>query len=208
MKSALMAPIAFVALLWLIKMLETLCNLNFLSFGLYPQTLAGLFGIFSAPLIHSSWTHLLSNTPPLLVLGTLLCYGYPKSSYKAFIWLYLCSGASTWLCARESYHIGASGLTHGLMFFLFTVGILRRDNLSIAFALIAFFLYGSMIWSILPNDPNVSYELHFFGALWGLILAFFLKNTDPKPTAKQYDWETEGDKEDPTIGDAWKSPKS
>jgi len=191
MKSALYRSLGFVAILWCVKIIETGLGLDFASFGLYPHTLAGFFGIFSAPLIHSTWPHLISNTPPLLILGTLLGYGYPKTAKIAWVGLYVGSGLSVWLLARDYHHIGASGLTHGLMFFIFTMGLLRRDNLSMAFAMITFFLYGSMIWTIFPHDPSISYELHFFGALWGLILAFFLKSVEPKPIEKKYDWEGE-----------------
>jgi len=34
------------------------------------------------------------------------------------------------------------------MFFLFMVGILRRDAMAAAFAMIVFFLHGSKVWGI------------------------------------------------------------
>ncbi len=96
-----------------------------------------------------------------------------------------------WLFARESYHIGASGLTHGMMFFLFLIGVLRRDKPAMALAMIIFFLYGSMVWGILPTKEEISFESHLFGALMGVICAIMFRNKDPKPPEKKYSWEVE-----------------
>ena len=94
-----------------------------------------------------------------------------------------------WLFARESFHIGASGLTHGLMFFLFLIGVLRRDKPAMALAMMVFFLYGSMVWGILPTEERISFESHLFGAVTGIISAILFRNYDPKPIEKKYSWE-------------------
>ncbi len=168
------------------------------------NALDGVPGLLFAPLIHGSWLHLIANTPALLVLGTALLYGYPRSVGIAAPVLYLGSGLGVWLFARESYHIGASGLTHGMMFFIFVIGILRRDRPAIALSLLVFFLYGGMVWSVLPQQPGISFESHFFGAVTGVTLAFLLRNRDPKRPEKRYDWEDEDGSEtgdDPFFDD-------
>jgi len=106
--------------------------------------------------------------------------------------------------ARGSYHFGASGLAHGLMFFIFVSGILRRDRLSIALSLIVFFLYGGMVWTIFPQQPGVSYESHFFGALMGVIAAFVFRHREPAPSEKTYDWEHETAGNEPPDADPWR----
>ena len=109
--------------------------------------------------------------------------------------IYFGSGIGVWLFARETYHIGASGLTFGMMFFVFTIGAIRWDRRAIALSMIVFFLYGGMIWGILPHDPGISFESHFFGALIGITLAIALRNRDPAPPEKRYSWEDEEDDE-------------
>jgi membrane associated rhomboid family serine protease len=178
-----------VAILWLIKIIETLYSVSFVEYGVYPGTLSGLAGILWAPLIHSSYSHLFANTAPLLVLGTSLLYGYPKSARIVIPAIYFGSGLGVWLFARHAYHIGASGLAFGFMFFVFTVGALRWDRRAIALSMVVFFLYGGMIWGIFPTDPDISYESHFFGALIGIILAVILRNLDPRAPEKQYNWD-------------------
>ena len=173
----------------MIELADAGFDLHLSRLGVYPRELNGLWGILFAPLIHGSWQHLISNSVALAILGVVLLYGYPRSAIPALVFVYLGSGLGVWLFARSSYHFGASGLTHGMMFFIFVSGILRRDKLSIALSMIVFFLYGGMVWTIFPQQPGISYESHFFGALTGILAAFALKGHDPLPPVKRYDWE-------------------
>jgi len=162
---------------------------NFARYGVYPGQLGGLTGIIWAPLIHTSFSHLLANTAPLLLLGTVLLYGYPRSAKIVIPAVYFGGGLGVWLFARDAFHVGASGLTFGFMFFVFTVGVLRWDKRATALSLVVFFLYGGMIWGIFPNKPDISFESHFFGAMIGIALAVLLRDYDPYPPEKQYSWE-------------------
>lgn len=190
-RTSVLLALAGIGLLWLLWLLGTTLGLDLYRLGIYPQTLAGLPGILFAPLVHGSWGHLLSNSFALLVLLTALLYGYPRSACPALALIWLGSGLGVWLFARPSWHFGASGLTHGIMFYIFTSGILRRDRPSIALALIVFLLYGGMLWTIFPQDPAISYESHFFGAGCGMLAAVLLAHRDPRPPGKHYDWEDE-----------------
>ncbi len=196
LKQAFLASVGFVLLLWLIWFADAGFGLRLARFGVYPRDSTGLTGILFGPLIHGSATHLVANTPSLLVLCTAVLYGYPRSVKIALPILYIGSGFGVWLFARESFHIGASGLTHGMMFFVFVIGILRRDRPAIALSLIVFFLYGGMIWSILPQEAHISFESHFFGAVIGVALAVLLRNRDPRRPEKRYDWEDEPENEE------------
>jgi len=191
LKYSLFIVAGCIALLWAIELLDRGLDLQLYRLGVYPGELHGLWGILYAPLIHGSWNHLASNSFALLILGTVLLYGYPRTAKPVLALVYIGSGIGVWLFARGSFHIGASGLTHGMMFFIFTTGILRRDKLSIALSMIVFFLYGGMVWSIFPREPNISYESHFFGAVIGVAAAFLFRDRDPAPPVKTYDWENE-----------------
>lgn len=196
LRQSLLISSAFVALLCGIELLDRSLGLQLYRFGVFPQETAGLPGILFAPLIHGSWYHVISNSFALLILGTALLYGYPRAAKPVLALVYIGSGIGVWLFARNSYHFGASGLTHGMMFFIFTTGILRRDKLSVALSLIVFLLYGNMIWSIFPQEPDISYESHFFGAITGTLAAFLFRDRDPTPPKKSYDWEGEENEDD------------
>ena len=182
---------SFAALLWLIKLVDVIFSLDLVQYGVYPRELSGLMGILWAPLIHGSLSHVFANTAPIIVLGTVILYSYPRSAKIVIPVIYLVAGVGVWLFARSAYHIGASSLTFGMMFFIFTIGALRWDRRAIAFSLLVFFLYGGMIWGIFPNAPGISFEAHFFGAVIGTALAVLLKNYDPTPPEKRYSWEDE-----------------
>jgi membrane associated rhomboid family serine protease len=191
LKRAFVISLAFAAVLWLIKGVELLAGVSLIRFGIYPGTIEGLQGVLFAPFIHGSFAHLFANTAPIIVLGTALIYGYPRSARIVIPTLFVAVGLGVWLFARDSYHIGASGLTFGMMFFVFTIGVLRWDPRAIALALLVFFLYGGMIWGIFPGRPGISYESHLFGAATGIVLAFVLRNLDAPRPRKRYSWEEE-----------------
>jgi membrane associated rhomboid family serine protease len=190
-RQSLIIAAGFVAVLWLIQLDAAVFDLDLSHLGIYPHRIGGLLGIAFAPLIHGSFLHLLANSVPIVVIGTALLYGYPRSARLVLTSLYAGTGLGVWLFAREAYHIGASGLTSGMMFFVFTIGALRWDRRAIALSSLVFFLYGGMIWGIFPGDPEVSYESHFFGALLGVVLAIVCRNRDPAPPETQYSWEAE-----------------
>jgi membrane associated rhomboid family serine protease len=186
---------SFTVFLWLIKIVETLSGISLIEYGVYAGHLQGLIGIIFAPLIHSSFAHLFANTASLLILGTALLYGYPRSAWIVVPVVYFGTGLCVWLFARHAYHVGASGLSFGFMFFVFTVGALRWDRRAIALSMVVFFLYGGMIWGIFPSQPDISYESHFFGAAIGIVLAILLRNRDPHKPEKHYRWEDQEETE-------------
>lgn len=196
----------FTAALWVIHATGVLLGIPVGGLGVRPGQTAGLLGVATAPLVHGSHTHLLANTPPLLVLGTAMLYGFPRASRIALPMIWLGSGLGVWLFAREATHLGASGLTYGMMLFVFVIGVLRRDRPSMALAMIVFFLYGGMIWGVLPLKPGISFESHLFGALSGIAAAFLLRRRDPVPERPLYDWEKDPslEEDDPVIGDLWR----
>ncbi len=196
LKPIVIKVISFIALIWVIKGIELFSPIDVSDYGVYPRELGGLIGIAFAPMIHGSFEHLFSNTMALFVLMTALFYQYPRSAKQVFLIIYIGSGLGVWLFARSSFHIGGSGLTHGLMFFLFLIGVLRRDKPAMALAMMVFFLYGSMVWGILPTEERISFESHLFGAVMGILCAITFRNRDPKPLEKIYSWEQEGYQEE------------
>jgi membrane associated rhomboid family serine protease len=192
-------PLYFVLLLWIIFWIEGNYHLYFTKYGIYPRTLKGLRGILFSPFIHSGIKHLFNNSIPLFILLFSLFYFYRKIAFKVLVYGTLISGFLTWLFAREAYHIGASGIVYLLFSFILFSGIIRKYNRLIAVSLIVIFLYGSMIWYILPIKEGISWEGHLSGFIVGLLFAFIFKNHGPKPY--QYDWENEEHPAEAPIND-------
>jgi membrane associated rhomboid family serine protease len=189
--SKLLTPLLFPVVLWAVHLISLLFNDDLSKLGLLPRNFLGLLGILTSPLIHADFSHLISNTIPLFVLGYIIFYFYPKVSYMLFIFIYLVTGLLVWIFARQVFHIGASGIVYGFVSFLFFSGIFRRDNTSIALALVITFLYGGLVWGMIPGWKGISWESHLFGAITGLIAAYLFRKIDPPK--KKYDWEDEPD---------------
>lgn len=181
-------PAIYLFVIWAIKFYEYYEGINLYKFGVLPGNASGLIGILTAPLIHADINHLMSNSLPLLILGSGIIYFYWNSSPYVFLIIYLGSGLLDWLFARPAYHIGSSGLVYGMVTFLFFSGIIRRDTRAITLALLVTFLYGSLIWGVLPIDAGISWETHLFGSLLGIVCAVLFRKADP---AKKYEWEYE-----------------
>ena len=193
LKRSFIIVAGFTAFLWLITAAQAMLGLYLFRYGIYPGQLHGLPGVLWAPLIHGSFTHLFANTAPLVVLGTALLYGYPRSARVVIPVVYLGTGLAVWLFARESYHVGISGLNFGLLFFIFVIGALRWDRRAITLSMVVFFLYGGMILGVFPDKPDISFESHLFGAAIGTTLAVLLRNYEPRNPEKHYSWEDEKD---------------
>ena len=144
LRKSVILSISFVSLLWCIKLCEWLFDWRLVTLGVYPLSPQGLLGVLFGPLIHGSFAHIAANTFGVLILGTALLYGFPKSRWWALATIWVLSGTGVWLFGRPSFHIGASGLTHGLFFFLLVVSMLRRDRRSIALMMMASLLFGGM----------------------------------------------------------------
>ncbi|MBA4409478.1 MAG: rhomboid family intramembrane serine protease [Odoribacter sp.] len=193
-KYSLLIPLAIVIVFWLVKLIENFYHLDFSTSGILPLQIEGLPGILLSPFIHSSYSHLLSNTIPFLILTFALLYFYRNLAYRIFFLIYILSGICVWLGGRESWHIGASGIVYGLASFLFFSGVFRKDANLLTIGIIVVFLYGSMFWGIFPIKPEISWESHLWGSASGLLLAFYYRHQGPvRPVAS---WENEPEEED------------
>ena len=187
-------PILFVLTIWIVFWIEVRFGFNFNSYGVYPKTLKGLRGVIFSPFIHGDIKHLYHNTIPLFVLSLALFYFYNKIAWKVLFFGIIVSGFLTWLIGRPANHIGASGLIYVLVSFTFFKGIFANHFRLIALSLLIIFMYGSMIWYVLPIKEGVSWEGHLSGLITGLLFAIVLNKEIAKP--KKYVWEEEDYDED------------
>lgn len=200
--NAIFYPILFVILIGLIHLVQFVFNLDFYWLGIYPQKLSAIGGVVSSVFIHGNFNHLFNNAVPLLILGSALFYFYKPIALKVVVWIVLMGGFWTWVMARESYHIGASGLIYGLFSFLLLSGFIRLNKQLISLSFFVVIVYGSMVWGIFPVKLNISYEAHFWGFVSGIILAIFYRKQGLQKEV--FVWE-EDDDIDKFDGEYWKS---
>lgn len=167
-------------------------HMDLRGWAVQPWSAAGLKGLLGAPLLHGSFEHLAANAIAMLLLGTLAAGLYPRACARTVPLAWLGSGLGAWLLGEAgSYHLGASGVTHGLMFLVFFLGLLRRDRAAVAAAMIAFFLFGGMLMTVLPREAGVSWQSHLGGAAGGLAGALLWRRLDPVAARRRYSWEIE-----------------
>jgi membrane associated rhomboid family serine protease len=200
---SMLLPAVLVLVMWIIKLVETGFHTSFADYGLLPQTVVGLRGILFSPFLHGDWAHLSANTVPFFVLTSGLYYYYGKKASIIFILCWLVTGLWVWIFAKDTgIHIGASGVVYALATFHFTGGFLRREPRMMAFSLLVVFLYGGLVWGVIPDffpEKNISWQSHLLGGLAGILIAFAYR--DEGPQQKVYQWEDEDDDEIEYIDD-------
>lgn len=164
----------FVVVLWGIHIIDSILPFELTRFGIVPRTLPGLIGIVTAPLLHANFFHLISNTLPIFVLLVTLLIFYKKEAASVIIFSVLAGGLLVWIFGRSASHVGISGLIYSLAAFLITAGFLKKDFKSVLVSIIIIVMYGGLIWGIFPGRFWVSWEGHFFGAVAGVFVAFYL----------------------------------
>jgi membrane associated rhomboid family serine protease len=195
--NAIIYPLLFVMVISLVHLIQHVFEVNLVSYGVYPRHTKGLFGIIASPLIHGSFSHLINNSIPILIMGSLLFYFYKEVAFKVSTWIYLMVGFWTWVYAREAYHIGASGLLYGLFSFLLMSGFIRKNKHLISLSFAVVFLYGSLVWGIFPIDVKISFEGHLWGFVAGTILAFYYRKKGTQKPPPYWPEEDDLDDENP-----------
>jgi membrane associated rhomboid family serine protease len=143
--------------------------------------------------VHSSFAHLFANTFPLFFLSWCLFYFYRDIAPYIFLVIWLGCGVITFIIGKPGWHIGASGIIYGLAFFLFFSGLLRKHVPLIAVSLLVTFLYGGLVWNMLPffAKPTTSWEAHLGGAIAGTLCAVAFRHYGPQKPEPEDDEEEE-----------------
>ncbi|MDA9832472.1 rhomboid family intramembrane serine protease [Gammaproteobacteria bacterium] len=141
--------------------------------GIIPRRWYGLLGILFSPFIHGSFTHLLFNSLPLIVLVNVLMLGGDLQFFMISSQIAIIGGFLTWLFGRDAVHIGASGLILGYMGYVMVYGYLDPSMMTTIILLVLLYYIGGILMGLMPSDESVSWEGHVFGFIAGLVSALF-----------------------------------
>lgn len=172
---SIVVPSRVVFLMWLLFFISENYDIDFGFLGVSPRSVTGLIGIVTMPLVHGNVYHISSNTVPVLILGGMLFYFYPRMSKIVFFQCYFFTNVLVWIFGKYAIHIGASGLIYGLAAFLILIGFLRKDLKSLFISAAVIIIYGSIFFQMIPSNPRVSWESHLMGAVVGAVNAYVLR---------------------------------
>ena len=172
MKVNLVLIFGFVAVIWVVELVNLFTGHALNQYGNFPRTVQGLRGIPLGPFIHGSIGHVLANTPPLLILGGLSALRGREAFPWASLFIILAGGAGVWAFGRSAFHIGASGLVFGYFGYLVGRGWYDKSIISILVAVAVIVVFGwGMLMGVLPAGGIVSWEGHLCGLLAGVLVA-------------------------------------
>jgi membrane associated rhomboid family serine protease len=168
-------PFRFVFLMWVTFTVQFYTELNLYVLGVKPRNLFGLIGILTGPLIHSGFYHIMSNSIPILFLGTMLFFFYNRIGKSVFFASYFLPNVLVWLFSpRPTFHIGASGIVYSLAAFLIVIGFLKREFFPLLVSAVVILVYGGIfLYGLVPSDVSISWEAHLGGVLVGVSAALY-----------------------------------
>jgi membrane associated rhomboid family serine protease len=186
--------VVLLLIMWSVFLYEIVTGTSLSNWGILPRVKSGLWGVLFSPFLHGSWEHLINNSPPIFILSATLFYFYRKIAWEILLLSWIIGGLCIWAAARNGdhfsiYHIGMSGVIYSLAFFVFFSGVFRKEAKLLAIALFVVFLYGSMVWGLLPMQEGVSFEAHIFGAVVGIALAYIYRKSGATFQKKKYQYE-------------------
>lgn len=141
--------------------------------GLIPRQPLNPLRFVFFNLLHGDRQHLFANTPALLILGGLTMLPETRDFWIVTAVTALTGGLGVWRFGKGPT-VGASGLIMGYFGFIISRGFFAKDSDQVLFAMAILIFYSWMFRQIVPNQPMVSREGHFFGFVGGLLAAWII----------------------------------
>jgi membrane associated rhomboid family serine protease len=179
-KGAGAVMVLWVALLWVLEVVDSTTGGSLDTYGLSPRSFGELRDVIPMAFLHHGFAHLISNTVPLLVLGFIAALSGLRRFAAVVVTIMIIGGLGVWLTAPDhSNTVGASGVIFGLLGYLLVRGFVNRSGLDIVVGLVVLAVYGSVLWGVLPGDPSISWQGHLFGLIGGVVAAFMFRKRRP-----------------------------
>lgn len=176
-RAAAKLMVGWVALLWLLEVVDVASGHALDGLGIVPRTASELIDVVPASFIHFGWAHVAANTVPLLVMGFLAALGGIRRFLAVCALVIVADGLGVWLIApAHTNTAGASGLIFGLFGFLLVSGFVERRLLGVLAGLLVGAVWGSSIlMGLAPTQTGVSWQGHLLGLVAGVAAAFVFR---------------------------------
>lgn len=168
-RRALFVMVGFVALLWLIQLINEADGLRLIQeFGIRPRALSSLPDILTAPFVHVSWTHIEANSGPLFIFGFLAAYRGVVRFLGLTVLVILVSGLAAWLTApSDTVGVGASGVVFGYLGYILVRGLFDRHVIDIIIGAVMALCFAYQFTVLLPH-AGIGWQDHIGGLVGGI----------------------------------------
>ncbi|MEU6315704.1 rhomboid family intramembrane serine protease [Streptomyces sp. NPDC047014] len=183
-KAAAQLMVGWVALLWLIELVDLLTGHALDGYGVAPRDPDHLIGVVAHPFLHFGFGHVAANSWPLLVFGFIAALSGIRRLLAVSAIITLAVGVGAWLIAPpDTLGAGASGLVFGLFGYVVVRGFVERKPLNALTGVAVAAVWGSTIFfGVLPTDSGVGWYAHLIGLVAGVLVA--LRFRRPAATAQ------------------------
>jgi membrane associated rhomboid family serine protease len=166
---------AIVVFMWLVELINTIDSNRLDRDGIYARSFSHLWGIVTAPFIHVSFQHLISNTIPFVFMGLIIALRGARRLAVVTAIVIIVGGLGTWLISTGGVStVGASGVVFGYAGYLLARGIFNRSLLELLTGAVVGVVWGGALLSSIVPHYGISWQGHVCGAIGGIVAAWFL----------------------------------
>lgn len=158
------------AVLWIIQAVNAADDYRLDRFGVRPREVDGLWGLVTMPFLHSSYSHMLSNTVPVVLIGWMLMLSGLRTWATVTALVIVGGGVLTWLFGPgHTLIVGASGMVFGWLGYLLARAYFSRRLKWIVVAVLVLIFFGTLLFGLLPSiNSEVSWQAHVCGFAAGI----------------------------------------
>lgn len=170
-KANALLPFYILAIPWAQEIIDQVFFRGSWNLPLYPRSLEGLVGIFTAAFSHSGFPHLIGNSIAFVMFSWLVLAKSRRDYWITFLIGWLGGGAVAWLVGPGPVH-GLSGVVYTLFGYLLMIGWLEKRVVPLFISVFVLLNYGAYIWGVLPTQPMVAWWGHLIGLILGMVAAY------------------------------------
>jgi membrane associated rhomboid family serine protease len=180
-RRALFVMVAFLAILWLVQLINVADHYQLDRYGIRPRDLASLPYILTAPFLHVSWTHIESNSGPLFIFGFLAAYRGVVRFLSLTALLIVVSGLAAWFFgAAGTIGVGASGVVFGYLGYILVRGFFDRHGIDILIGAVMALCFAYQFTVLLPQ-AGIGWQDHIGGLVGGVVGGWLFRDRGPRP---------------------------
>jgi membrane associated rhomboid family serine protease len=173
-QSHLGEALIFISFIWVIHGLNIMSKNKLNVLGIIPRhPFSLILGPICSPFLHGDLDHIFYNSVPLFIMTAVLFAKGVAQGLSLILAMSILEGYMVWIFARPGNHIGASGLIMALFAHFLYLGYYEPSAETIIIAAVLLYYFGTLLFSIFPDDLLTSFEGHLAGFISGFAITHY-----------------------------------